>query len=659
MESTSAALQVPTGPNGMTEPVRTPQQQPVADQQAVRETMARYKAASDFDRPFKDKALRAWQNLHNVLPYNWPFWSTHFEPETQVTANETVEQMMQGLFAKENYFDLRPLKGQTRLMTEITKELMRFVLRKAKYKQTKYRQMTECVSYGNGVEFHYVQPRVVKDHQRVPMADEFGVPAGYQDSINQSLEFWPKSKVISRFDCYPSVTGASIQEMPYFIHREMVPMAAVQTLAWPGFKNVDCLKGFLMIDPIRGRVGLDDYDLAYDLYERLRAVGLNVMEGLSNVRGDGCTEYVELLYEFSAPTNDEGCGHWRILGNRSVLLLDQEWPFWHAKKPYSEIKYLERSPNLWQADGLPALIEPLQVKLNLRSNQASDAIVQHNRPMALYDPVKSGIEDSTLLDHWPDRKIAVNDTSEGAVRFLERPEVTQDLFADLDMTRASIQRVAKLFDATRNISGARSGVGEAAKTATGLSMITNMMRQSVTFKVLLAEETGFAEGLGIYLAMVQQVLTQDQKLAIEDTSNPEFQQAGIQDQLTVTPMDVQGEYDIIIVGSSRSMEDAESIAAFDDWIKEGLMLPQVAPLIKQMDAWLYKGEVLNVPSPRRFIMTAAEHMEQQQQQLQQAVQTHALLGAAAATGAVAGAATGPAGQPGGPAGAPGVGTNVA
>lgn len=600
--------------SGMDDQAPTFPQTREEEQAIVRAAMERYKVSADFDRPFKDRRLINFFNLHNKIPLlNWPFWSEDFEPETQMNTTETVERIMQGLFPRERMFDLKPCDGQDELATEKTRELVQLDLNRAKYKLIKYRQCAEGVSYGNGVEFHYVGLDIVDLWNRQPLFDDFGVLIGYDDNVDSRVEWCPRSKVISVFDCYPATTGSLIHEMPDFRHRELVPLAAVQ--AMKGWRNTDRLKGFLAVDGPMGRAGLDDEDLAYDLYERLRALGLSVSDGVGSVKGAGAIEYVELLIETLAAPGRPGCAHWRIIGNRQELLLDEPFPQRHKRKPYSEFKYLERSANLWRADGLPELIDPLQMKINLRSNQASDAIIQNHRPPTLVG------RDALLTDQHitefqsrPDRMIPCGDVNQ--VRVLERPHAGMDLFGDLDMTRASIQRISKLFDATRNIAGARTGVGEAAKTATGLGMITQMMNTAVNFKLLLNEEVGIKDGLEIYLSLRQQLQTRDTEIPMTDPTNPIYAKAGIRGMVPISAMDVAGRWEVQVLGSSQTLDTPELIDAATQWVKEGFEMEEVRVRLKQMDLWLWKGEMIKIPAPRRFVRSDEEQAHWEQEQLQ-------------------------------------------
>jgi hypothetical protein len=591
---------------------------PLTEEDLVRQVMERYRVAADFDRPFKDRCLQAWRNLHNQLPVVWPFWSEHFEPETLTNQTETCERIMGNLFPKENFFGITAMRGQTELSSEKLRELLGFNLRKkARYKLCKYRQVNEATSYGNGVVFHFVEMEVLNDWTRQPVHDEWGIQQGYREQSSQRVEFWSKERNISRFDCYPATTGADIEEMPYFLHRELVPIATLQNGMWEGvLQNVDKLDAFLSIDAQRGHAGVDSEDLAYDLYERLRSVGMNVKEGIQVGTEGGAVQYVELLYETCAPAAPGLPPRRRILGNRKTLLFDGDLPAWHAKKGYSEIKYLERSAQLWQADGLPALMEPLQKKLNLRSNQASDAIVRNNNPTRIVDR-NAGIEDLTLLDPWPGRVVLANN-GPTAVTELNRPQAGNDLFADLDLTRASIQRIAKLYDATRNIAGARSGVGRAAQTAGGAKIISDMMNSAVNFKMMLFEEQGIVEGLRIHLSLLQQVCTREQKLRVMDASNPIFANANAvaDGTITISPEEVQGEYDVELTGPTETVDDPQQAEILAGWAGQGAQDPEIRPMLKMVELWLTVGERLGVKNPRQFLLSQQELAQKQAQQAQ-------------------------------------------
>ena len=129
---------------------------------------------------------------------------------------------------------------------------------------------------------------------------------------------------------------------------------------------------------------------------------------------------------------------------------------------------------------------------------------------------------------------------------------------------------------------------------------------------------GIKDGLALYVALIQQVMTKPQRFRIEDNTNPVFADNGIRDYLDIDPADVQGEYDIVIVSASRSLENPEIAAKVQAWIVAGMQDPEIAPYLKRMDAWLWMGEeLLKVPTPRRFIRSKEEMAQAAAQQLQQ------------------------------------------
>src|ERR1043166_2160710 len=153
------------------------------------------------------------------------------------------------------------------------RELMRFVLReKCRYKMMKYYQCQEAVFFGNGVEKHLIRPKLVTRRSRQPVmaGDVFRAVAGMQLQETRDFEVWPASEIVSTFDCYPAPTGATIQEMPYFIERMIVPIDKIKAMAkWAGFKHVDEIEGFFSLDQTEGQATGNWSEKHFDLFERL------------------------------------------------------------------------------------------------------------------------------------------------------------------------------------------------------------------------------------------------------------------------------------------------------------------------------------------------------------------------------------------------------
>lgn len=594
----------------------------------------RYYASEAFDRPFKDQCLKWWRQVNNVLPDNWPYFSKIFEPETMIVADDQVEQIMGQVFSKDRYFDVEAVEGQDEIQREMMRELMRFVLREhVKYKLLKYYQCQEGVYFGNGVEMHSVKPRIVTIRSRRPLVfnDGFQTIIGMGMHEERKMEFWPRAEIISRFDCYPAPTGATIQAMPYFLHRAILPLQDVKAMAKSAgydMAAVNRLEGF-WVNREDGVAGSDWSAKNFDLRERLRSIGLDVRDGIESAAGPGALEYVEILVYSEAPANDEGAAKICVIGNRKELLKEGSNPFAHGKKPYAEIKYSPRSAQLWQARGIPERIEHLQTKINQRSNQVSDIIELIRSPMTWVGK-QAGVEDLNQLVPWPGGIVEMRDPN--AVRERERPAPPNAMFLDLDYARARLQAAASSADYGRGIAGRATGLDKGTETATGISLLMNAQAKAVTFKWLLAEETGITEGLNLIAANIQQTMTGMQKVRILG-ENRVLAEAGWADFIEVRPEDIAGQWDIHAVGASRSLEAADQMAIMERLVASGFQMPEVAAALKQREIWLEGAELGGLRNPSRFLLSEEEVQAKQAQALQsQAMQSLAGLTAAPAEG---------------------------
>ena len=457
---------------------------------------SRFDESARWDQPWKDQNLVSFKYLNDSLPEDWPYFSKVFESETRRVTDETVETIMAEVFGRDVGFLLKPRGGQDDLARTKLQQLMRYIFNLMGHKALKFQQFQECVAYGHGIQFHFTKPYFRRKMVRQQVPGPIPGMLGFKNGIEDSVEFWPAGKIVSRFDFYPAPLGHSIDSMPYCF---VVERRLLDGVKWQGKQNgwnhVDELKGAALYAAREGVAWTSDTVVSYSLAERLASIGIDSREGWGQQsNGD---RYAELLWYFEANPWGSGLGRLTLLSEWKIL---QDWagcPWLHGEKPLSEIFFARKQdPDLWQADGLPWIIRQYQEKLNERSSLISDVIAETAFPMLLVDKSKlDGKVNMDWFDFAPGRKIPVvgDPKSVAAPAFTAR--IPQELWDEMDLSRASIQRLSKVFDATRNIGGASSGVGEAAKTARGLGMIIQQAQSSVTFKLLYAEETGIKKGL--------------------------------------------------------------------------------------------------------------------------------------------------------------------
>lgn len=602
-------------------PPRTPSTQ---EQRIVDYVIERMSISEQFDRPFKEKALLHWKQAHNTLPADWPYFTKFYEPETQSAVNDTVEAVMSKVFERDRPWDLRPVEDQDEVQVEVMRELMDWVLReKIKYKAIKYYQFLEACLFGNGIEKHMVRNTTKRLRRRTPMfgGDFLRVIVGMQAIEEQSNETWPASRVISRFDCYPCPTGPTIQEMPYFIERVIMPLEKVLSIGQrAGWLHIDELEGFFSLDAVEGDVRGDWDERFFDLFERFAAIGFDVRSGAAEAAGENAVKYVELLIYSEAPADDEGAEKVCVVADRHFLLTPPDAmdnPFDHQLKSYSEIKFAPRDAQEWQARGICELVEQPQLKINATMSMIGD-IAEHVRsPMTFVNTAAlADGTDVTDLKAYPGAIVEVQDHT--GIRERQYPDVPASLWNLLNYSRSTMQRAGASTDYSKGIAGSTTGLSRGTETASGLSMLMNASMQAKSFRWLLAEETGISQGLNIIASLIQQVLTVPQKIRILG-ENRILQKAGWKDFLIVQPQDIAGRWDFYAVGASRAMDAAVQGQAVTELLLAGREMPEVAPRIKQLEAWLEIGESKGVRNPRRLLMTDEEFAaKQQEREAQQA-----------------------------------------
>jgi hypothetical protein len=582
-----------------------------AETDLVEMVMERYSDSVDFDQGFKDRAFKHWQQIHNILPSDWPFWSGLFEPETHITCYDMLEGVMSTLFPKDQYFDLEPVEDQDELQVELMREYMRFSLReRVKYKMAKYYQFQEATWFGNGVEEHVVNPlkRVIKVAKPFMMQGPLGEMMIGTDLVDETvMEFWPGLNVLSRFDCYPARTGKTIQEMPYFLYRKMVPLAKLKAMqGFAGYKNLDKLESFYSLDFDDASVSGEEI---YDLYERFDVLGFDVKDRSSEAGGKHAVKYAELLYYWEAPNDGEGGSRCVIIGNREHLIKEFQNPHAHGKKPLSEVRFRDYDSQSWQGMGIPAVIEGLQKQLNMRINQQSDLIELRRMPMTLVGAA-AGVQDLTELDWYPGASVPVHDIN--AIRERETPQMPTELFTAADYVRASIQRATKVTDLSRGVAGSSTGLSKGAETATGMQMLTNQTTMSQSFSMMLAEEQGIREGLEMIAQTIQQTMTEPQKIKIMGENSPLLQIFG--QFAMVHPEDIQGKYNFYATGTSKTVDRPEQGQQLLQFVTTIGQYPEIGMRLKQLELATEVADMIGIKNFPRFIKSDEEMMMEQQQQ---------------------------------------------
>lgn len=286
------------------------------------------------------------------------------------------------------------------------------------------------------------------------------------------------------------------------------------------------------------------------------------------------------------------------VGNRQVLMREDENPFWHGRMPYI---WSTAIPNPFQVNGksIVSVLSPIQAMLWFISNQSLDNLKLLNN---LIYAVRSDLDDAESFQWYPGAKWLM-DNPEGDVKALE-----------IDPTPAtiSLQRESLLKGELQNLMGALPGTGDIQsdpvqqKTATGISIITNIAQQVIGIRKI-AYQQSFAKIGMAFLDLMQQFMVEPRIIAMEGLG-------GAMEYFNLDPEALQGAYTVRydVQGDSmiRQERRAEAQALYQ-------MLTQAAPLQAQfgtpfnLDAIAQRLlKAFDIPNPKVYFQSQEQAQAQ-------------------------------------------------
>lgn len=219
---------------------------------------------------------------------------------------------------------------------------------------------------------------------------------------------------------------------------------------------------------------------------------------------------------------------WRsIIGNRNIeLRAPEENPFWHQNYPFV---ICSSQPNPFSLIGTSdmELIEQLQEMLWELTNQRLDNLELINNAIML---IRDDIDDPDAFQFYPGAQWPV--PSKDAVTPLVPPYQLATISLESEaLLKGDLQAVSS---AAPLAGGDTSGVGPAANTATGASLIMSAAQQRLAHKKWQAQ-LGLVDEAQMRLKNCQQFITDKRLIHILGPSGKlAFRE--------VSPLDIQGEY---------------------------------------------------------------------------------------------------------------------
>jgi hypothetical protein len=287
------------------------------------------------------------------------------------------------------------------------------------------------------------------------------------------------------------------------------------------------------------------------------------------------------------------------VGNRTVKMREKPNVYWHGRKPYIATAAI---PNPFQVNGqsIVEVLAPIQKILWFISNQSLDNLKLLNNLIYL---IRSDTEDAHRFQWYP-----------GAQWLVDDPNQVKELPIDPTPATISLQRESQLKGELQNLMGALPGTGNVdsqtidQKTATGISIITNIAQQVIQIRKM-AYQKSFAKVGTAFLDLMRQFMLQPRTITM-------LGEGGARALHVIDPAALQSAFDVSydIQGDSlvRQERRAEAQSLYQ-------LAASGAPLHAQfgsplnMDAFMEKVlKAFDEPNPKIYFMTKPQAQEQMQ-----------------------------------------------
>ena len=249
------------------------------------------------------------------------------------------------------------------------------------------------------------------------------------------------------------------------------------------------------------------------------------------------------------------------VGNRKVVLSDIPNPYRHGRKPFVICSAM---PDAFQMDGISVVeaLAQLQQMLWTIQNQRIDNLRLAGNLITL---IRTDVDDPDSFEFHP-----------GAQWFVEDPGQVTTLPVDPNLGQMTIETEQLIKGDLQNImgglpmAGGVSGGSIDQETATGMSIIT-----SIAQKIIQARKQHYTwayEQIGEqFLAVMGQMMREDRAISV-------MGKEGHRRLILVSPLDIQGDFDVKISVMDDSMLRQEKRAESQALLQTAANVSQIVPL---------------------------------------------------------------------------------
>jgi len=279
--------------------------------------------------------------------------------------------------------------------------------------------------------------------------------------------------------------------------------------------------------------------------------------------------------------------------NRTYVVRDEKNPYNHGELPFVVIRNVKQKEEFYGLSEV-AVLEHLQRLINALFRMRIDNInVSLNR---MWVAQKGAVNTKDLITR-PNGVIQVSGEPKQVLMPLDAPDITSQLYRDLDFTRMFINEVTGINDVGRGT------IDMASASATAVATAVETMNMRLMMKLRVIEEEGLKRLGEMLLSLFNQYLDPDFIIRIESGAEVQFETLGLED--------FNVEVDVVVEAGGSMPDNRETR------IKRALDLYQLMagnPMVDQQKLLEYVLSAFGV-DPRKFI-NPQQMMQMQQLPMQ-------------------------------------------
>lgn len=546
------------------------QMNPTDDRALVGLITQRFDSAVSFTQNLRTKWDDFYKYYRGYVAEKDKKWVSNLFVPVAFTVIETLlPRILSVLFAPKFIVNILPREANDIKMVRVLKQLLKYQFDRFGAFNKFYLWVKDCLMYGTGLVKVYwkveTRIRTVTEPIYMPIW-KFKILVGRRTVKKMMVEYDdPEVEVIDPYDFFVDPRATNLDDARWCIHRVWRDYDYMLKKEKEGFyKNVVSL-----VSP-----GVSD-TTEIDNQVRNEVNANNTSTSIDN-------NFKVELWEYWED------GRVVVIANKTVIVRDDENPFWHGKKPFCLLKDIEL-PHEFYAMGE---IEPIQSLINERNeirNQRLDNVKSIvNRKLVVDRNADIDLEHIDE-DNRPGGIILCDDVSK--VKYLDEIDIVASAYNEDQMIVRDIQEATAMAETTIGV------VPRRGETATAVNALQNAASARFSLKIQGMVSTGILALVRMLIQLNMQFLSKKRLVRIVGEDGEDFPE--------ISADDISGNYDYEI--QSGLLEFNKDIER-QQWLMLLGTPVMNAPNINFEEVQKYTFELFNIATPERFITEMTPEM---------------------------------------------------